>query len=321
MISPAFDVTSIGEILLRLTTARGQPLVLAQKLDIYPAGAEANVLTLLSRLGRKCAWIGALPHNSLGQMIVNHLRMAGVDLSGIVWHEPGRLGVFFVEDAGRPRGSTVIYDRSNSCTAQLTVEQIDWHSALDTRLIHVTGITPALSSNCRELIIKFLERARATGVPISFDINFRKKLWSEQEARNTLLPLLQGVELLFCRRDDASRLFGCTGTPEQIIEDLREQSAARHIVLTLSEEGLIAWDGTRTRRESAVSVEITDRIGAGDALAAGVIQGWLQDDFHRGLSYGVTLAALALSQYGDMVITTQEELDRLLLDQSDTLHR
>src|SRR5690349_7595868 len=110
-----FDVTSIGEMMLRLSVPSGKRLETTTKLDVYPAGAEANVTTLLSRLERHTLWAGALPQNALGKLAANHLRMAGVDTNGIVWKENGRLGTYYVEFAPPPRGIQVIYDRAHSC--------------------------------------------------------------------------------------------------------------------------------------------------------------------------------------------------------------
>jgi 2-dehydro-3-deoxygluconokinase len=145
-------------------------------------------------------------------------------------------------------------------------------------------------------------------VPVSFDINYRQKLWSETEARDTLFPLIEGVELLFCNQTDARRVFNCTGTMQEIAQGMLERSQARHVVITFAEQGAMLWNGKELRHEPARPTRIIDRLGAGDALAAGVIHGWLEGDLPAGLRYGVTLAALALSQSGDMVVTDKAEL-------------
>src|SRR5262249_21784655 len=149
---------------------------------------------------------------------------------------------------------------------------------------------------------------KTAGVAISFDINYRQKLWSEAVAREVLTPLIQEVDLLLCGQADAQRVFGCTGTPEQVVQALAEQSQAKNVVVTLGDRGALAWDGVHFHQEEAIPVEVIDRIGAGDALAAGVIHGWLEGNLPQGLRYGVVLAALILSQHGDMLITTKDEL-------------
>ncbi len=306
-----FDMTTIGEAMLRLSVPTGVRLETARQLDVYPAGAEANVAAALARLTRPCGWVSSLPDSALGRVVTNELRQAGVDVTAVHWSATGRIGTYFIEFAVPPRPTQVVYDRANSCFTHLRPELVDWEYLLDTRLLHLTGITPPLSPGCLEIVQAALQRARQRGTAVSFDVNYRQRLWPPETAAATLLPLMQRVELLFCSRRDAATLFGCQGTPEEVAAQLAAKTAARHIVLTLAEEGVLGWDGQQYRRESALPVQIIDRIGAGDALAAGVIHGWLDGNFAAGLRYGVTLAALALSQHGDMLITNQAELAAL----------
>lgn len=306
-----FDVTTIGEAMLRLSVPAGVRLETARQLDMFPAGAEANVAAALARLGRPCGWVSALPDSPLGRLVTNELRQAGVDVTAVHWSVNGRMGTYFIEFAVPPRPTQVVYDRANSCFTQLQPAQIDWNYLLDTRLLHLTGITPPLSPNCLEIVQEALQRARGRGTAVSFDVNYRQRLWSPETAVATLLPLIQQVDLLFCSRRDAITLFGCQGEPEEVVAQLGAQTKARHIVVSLAEDGVIGWDGRRVYRQIAPPVQIVDRIGAGDALAAGVIHGWLDSDFAAGLRDGVILAALALSQYGDMVVTNQAELAAL----------
>ena len=306
-----FDITTFGEPLLRLSVPEGVRLQAAAQLDVHPAGAETNIATLMARLGYRSAFHSILPDNPLGRLVGDHLRQAGVNLDGLIWQDEGRVGTFFVEFAVPPRAIQVIYDRANSCVTRMTPDMLHWDQFLDTKLVHLTGITPAVSPSCAETIQIIIQRARAANIPISFDINYRQKLWSESDAREWLTPVIQGVDLLFCGQGDARRVFGIDGTPEQIITALAKYSSAKAVVVSLSNEGVIGWDGTRILQQPAVPVEVIDRIGAGDALACGVLHGWLNGDLALGLRYGVTLAALALSQHGDAVITTREEVEAL----------
>jgi 2-dehydro-3-deoxygluconokinase len=308
MTGPRFDVTTLGEMLLRLSVPSGERLETAKRFDVCPAGAEANVVTLLSRLERKTSWLGALPDNPLGTLSVNALRVAGVETSGIIWQHHGRMGTYYVEFGVLPRGIQVLYDRAHSCASQLGPETIDWDLLFSTRLLHLTGITPALSASCREIMMQAIQGAKQRDIPVSFDVNYRQKLWPEKEAGETLSSLIQNVELLFCSQADAKRLFNCSGTMQEIAEGMLELSQARQVVITFGREGAMLWDGTRWQHEPAPSVQMVDRLGAGDALAAGVIHGWLDRDLAAGLRYGTTLAALALSQFGDMVVTNKSEL-------------
>ena len=308
MSEPRFDVSTLGEMLVRLSVPSGKRLEQASQLDVHPAGAEANVVTLLARLERRTGWFGALPDNPLGRLAGHALRLAGVNADGVTWKDRGRMGTYYVEFGESPRGIQVTYDRAHSCTTQWQPEEINWDRLLDTRLLHLTGITPALSPSCLAIVTQARQRAKAGNVPVSFDINYRQKLWSEADAAQTLLPLIQDVELLFCSQADAARLFHCTGPMQEVAKGMLELSRARHVLVTFGEQGALLWNGTEWEHEPARPTRIVDRLGAGDALAAGMIHGWLDRDLSAGLRYGVTLAALALTQYGDMVITNKAEL-------------
>lgn len=321
MTAKRFDVTAIGEVMLRYSVPVGERLERAQQLAIHPGGAEANLLGALGALGRRCAWISGLPKNPLGKLIENHLRLSHVATDGIVWSDEGRVGAYYLEFATAPRATQVYYDRANSCAAQLCPDQIDWAYVLDTRLIHLTGITPALSPTCLAVTEEAIRRAKAAGVAISFDINYRAKLWSETRAAEVLLPLIQEVDILSCGQGDAARLFGCTGGPEAIIHRLAEISRARVVVTSLADEGVMAWDGQTMHHAPARPVQIVDRLGAGDALAAGVIHGWLDGDLAHGLEVGTALAAICLSLHGDVVITTPEEVAAVMTTGGGGLNR
>jgi len=268
----------VGEMLLRLSVPSGKRLEAAQKLDLHPAGAEANVVSLLARLERKTLWAGALPQNSLGRLAADALQTARVDTSGIVWRQSGRMGTYYVEFGAPPRGIQVTYDRAHSCMTELKPDDVDRDALMDTRLLHLTGITPALSSSCREIVEEAIKQAKGRGVPVSFDVNYRQKLWSEAEAQQTLLPMIQNVELLFCSANDATRIFHCKGTTQEIAQAMLDISHAKYVVVTIGEQGAYLWNGKGWLHEPARPTQIIDRLGAGDALAAGVIHGWLDND-------------------------------------------
>jgi 2-dehydro-3-deoxygluconokinase len=306
------DVTTFGEIMLRFSVPAGERLETAAQLDMRPGGAESNLAALLARLGRRTAWLGALPANALGRLAANHLRMAGVDLSGVQWRPDGRMGTYYVEFSAPPRPIQVIYDRANSCATQMTATSVKWEELLDTRLLHLTGITPALSYGCKTAVAEAVARAKEAGVPVSFDVNYRQKLWNASEAAEVLAPLVQQADLLFCGHGDAQRLFGCPSDPAGALRALHKQSGAQVVVMSVGSAGALAlWEG-QVHQVDAVPVTIVDRLGAGDALAAGVLHGWLDGDLPRGLRTGVVLAGLALAQHGDMVVTTPEEVEVLL---------
>jgi 2-dehydro-3-deoxygluconokinase len=313
-----YDLTTIGEAMLRLSVPAGIRLEVADKLDIRPGGAEANLAVALARMGRNSAWMGALPNSPLGRFMANHMRIAGVDLDGVYWSNTDRLGTYYVEFAVPPRATQVIYDRADSCAARMTVDQVQWDKLLNTRLLHLTGITPPLSASCSQIVTEAVARARAANVPVSFDVNYRAKLWSEKAASEFILPLVQGIDIFFCGRNDAKRVMGVSGEPESVVRRMAEMTQAKLVVMSLAEQGVIAFDGNQFYHEPAKPVTIIDRPGAGDALAAGIIHGWLDGNLQLGLKMGVVMAALCLSQHGDMLITTPDEVASLV-ESSDTL--
>jgi 2-dehydro-3-deoxygluconokinase len=309
---PRFDITTFGEGQLRYSVRAGHRLELTDQLDVHVACTEANVASLLSRLGWRAGWISGLPATPLGRRVANEFRMAGVDMSAMVWAEAGRVASYYVEYAAPPRATQVYFDRANTVFTSLAPDQVDWDYLLDTRLFHVSGLTLPLSPTVAEIVSQAVRRAKAAGVPVSFDMNFRRRVWPPEQARDAVLPLFRDVSVLFCGRRDAQQVFGIEGQPEDIVVRLGELTGAQHIVVSLSGDGLIGWDRSEFHCEAAREVTILDRIGAGDAMVAGVLHGWLQGNFPAGIRYGALTAALALSQYGDQVVTTRAEVEALL---------
>jgi 2-dehydro-3-deoxygluconokinase len=244
-----------------------------------------------------------------------------VDTSAVSFLEEGKLGTYFVESATPPRPTMVMYDRAGSAAAEMRVEEMNWEYLLDTKILHLTGITAALSASCRELVISAIRRAKARGVTVSFDVNYRSKLWTAKEARSALTGLIGGVDVVFCSYRDAKEIFGLSGSTRQVLSGLRRLSAARWIVMTVGEDGVLALDSDLELAQKALPVAIVDRPGAGDALAGGVLSGLLRGSLDEGLLDGSALAALALSQVGDMVITNRREVDSILAGSAAQIHR
>ena len=309
---PRFDVTTIGEGQLRYSVPLGSHLERATQLDVNVTGTEANVTSLLARLGWRCGWVSALPRNPLGRRVAKEYAQSGLDLSALVWFEGGRLAIYYVEFALPPKGTQVYYDRKGTCFVNMTREDIDWDYLLDTRLLHISGLSVPLSPSINAILAEAVERAKAAGIPVSFDMNYRSRIWTTGEAAEAIAPFLQAVDLLFFARGDAERMYGFTGAPEDIVRQLGEITAASAIVTSLGSEGVIAWDRKSIHIEPARNIQVIDRIGAGDAMVAGVLHGWLQGDLFKGLRYGVLTAALCLTHYGDAVYVTRDELEDLL---------
>lgn len=307
-----FDVTSVGEGQLRLSVPAGTRLEQADRFSIHTSGTEANVTCNLSRLGWRCGWMSALPDTPLGRRVAGEYRSTGLDLSAVQWSHDHRLATYYVEYAVPPRSTQVYYDRADTCFTNLTPEDVDWDYLLDTRILHLSGLTMPLCNNAYHIIKEAITRAKAKGVLVSFDMNYRSRLWSPEEASYNVTPILPNLDLLFCGLRDAETVFGLTGNPKEVLTGLGELTGAGHIVMSMSNEGMVGWNRAAFYREPARNVVILDRIGAGDAMVAGVLHGVLQGDFKKGLTYGALTASLALSQYGDQPVTTREELEDLL---------
>ena len=205
------DVVTIGETMLRLSAPPGVPLEQAPQLDVHVAGAESNVAIALCRLGTTAGWISRLVDTPLGRRIVNELRAHGVDVSRVLWAPDGRVGVYFLEQGIPPRQHRIIYDRAQSAMALLNPDDIDWEFVRSTRLVHLTGITPALSAGCRTAASRAIAEARRGKALVCFDVNYRAKLWSADEAKMVLGPLLADVDILIATADDSRLLLSGGG--------------------------------------------------------------------------------------------------------------
>lgn len=313
---PTFDVTTFGEGGLQLSVPVGHRIATTDSFTVRVSGTEGGLVSDLSRLGWRTAWVSGLAKTFAGERVAQEFRSAGVDLSRIVWQDSGRTSIYYVEYASPPRSTTVLYDRKDSCITRLTSADIDWDFLLDTQIIHMSGITVPLSENCQQIVREALRRAKASNITTSFDVNYRTQLWEPTTAKRVLNTITSDVDILFCNYRDSTTVLGYSGTPESILKNMVEDLPAQYIVMPDSENGVYGWDGKRITHVPARKVKIVDRVGAGDALAAGVLHGYLQGDFIKGLHYGVTMSALVLSQYGEIVITTSNELEALLSSNS-----
>lgn len=302
------EIAAIGEALLRFAPPPGERLETSPTYSVYAGGAELNVMTALARLGVAAAFVTRLPDNPAGRRVASAARAAGCQ-THIAWAAEGRVGTYYYQPGQGGLPAQVIYDRAGSAFCAITPDDLDWEALLSARWLHLTGITPALSPGALAAVRMAVERARAAGIRISFDVNYRSMLWHAEVARATLLPLIAGVDVLFCGRGDARMVFGIDGQPEQIVRALVDLVGARCTVTSLSDAGVIALDASGVYTAAAPAVAIVDRVGAGDALAAGVLYGLLRADLAAALQYGTRLAAIKLAQHGDAVYVTARELE------------
>lgn len=311
---PKFDVVTIGEGQLRYCVSAGTRLETVNQFDVYVTGTELNVVCNLARLGWQTSWASALPNSPLGRRVTHEMKLAGVDEGAINWHENARLATYYVEYAVPPRSTQVYYDRADTPYTKLTAADIDWDYLLDARLLHISGLTLPMSPEISQLLLTATEKAKAAGVKVSFDMNYRTRLWSPEDAQAMVAPMLRDIDVLFFSRSDAQQLFGASDDPQAVLDLLKPMTNAEAIVISLSSDGILGWERATdtTTQVPARQVQLLDRIGAGDAMVSGVLHGWLQHDLAKGLRYGALMAALALSQYGDQVVTNPAELETLL---------
>lgn len=295
--------------MLRLWVPAGERIESAHRLNIGIAGAEANVAVALARMGRSSGWLSRLPDNPLGRRTARSLAAHGVDTSGISWADEGRMGTYYVELSGRPRPVTVVYDRSGSATTQMTPADIDWSMVEGARVAFVSGITPALSESCAEATAEFMSRASEAGATVAFDVNYRARLWNPEQARPVLGDLCRLADVVISAEEDARDIFLLDGSVEDLIEGMAAISDSDHIVITRGANGAAWRSGDAGGRVKPFEADVVDPIGAGDAFAAGVIIGILDDDPAEGVAIGSAMGALEVGLYGDVFTIDPEEVE------------
>ena len=233
-------------------------------------------------------------------------------MNHVLWTDSGRVGIYLTETGVTPEDLRVWYDRAHSTFASLEPDEIRWDFLEEYSLMHLTGITPALGEGPLATVKAAVENAVARGLRVSLDVNYRSRLWTTEQARRTLLGLFTGrVNLVICSRKDARDVFGLEGD-ERAVRWLHGEMGADAAVLTRGAEGALAWNGEELVEAEAYRGQVVDRIGRGDAFAAGVIDGYLSGDLELGLRQGCALAAMAQSRWCDPLFTTREDLNSLL---------
>jgi 2-dehydro-3-deoxygluconokinase len=325
------EVIAFGEVMVRLAPPHFQRLEQARSLDVEIGGAELNTATGLARLGRSAAWVSRLPDNPLGKLVTNRVREAGVSTEFVQFDPDARCGLYFLEFGASPRASSILYDRKDSAIARAARGMFDWQAIFaGARWFHVTGITAALGSAIAEVVEDAMRAARAAGVTISVDLNYRSKLWSRQRAAEVMGALLPLCDVLIASEADAEFLFGITGADfTEVAEGLVEKFGVKTVVGTRREADLVwrnrfaavAYSAGQTLESAWYEVEIVDRLGAGDALASGLIHGLLDGDLKRGLDYGAAMGALKHTIPGDLPWVTREEVEAVLQGQGLRVRR
>jgi 2-dehydro-3-deoxygluconokinase len=316
------DVVTFGECMLRLSPPNFQRLEQATLLNMAVGGSELNVAAGVARLGLSAGWVSRLPDNPLGRMVRNKAREMGVDTSHLLWTKDDRLGVYFVEYGASPRASSVLYDRSHSAISKIQPGEVAWGEVLQgCRLFHVSGITPALSDSAAAVTAEAIGAAKAAGAQISYDLNYRAKLWTQEKARRVQAPFMADVDILMTTEEDTERVFGITGSDyREVAKALADQFQLRVVVITLrgtpsvwrNTWSALAYSQGTYYDDVTYEVEVVDRVGSGDTFSAGFLYGYLTKDIARGLKVGNAFAALKHSSWSDFNWSTLEETEALI---------
>src|SRR5512137_72173 len=298
-----YDVVTFGEAMVRLSPPNFQRLEQTRSLNVNVGGAELNVAVGVTRFGLKSTWVSKLPKNGLGYMIRDRAQEFGVDCSHIVWSDKGRAGLYFVEFGASPRASSVLYDRGNSAISMVQPGEIDWSKVFaGSKHFHMSGITPALSASATEATVEALKAAKKAGCSVSYDLNYRKKLWTPADAMKIQEPMMEDVDILITTEEDTGVVFGIKEKDYEVVAERLSQTFRFKIVaITLREDlsvwrnnwAAIAYQEGKIFRDKKYEVEIVDRVGAGDAFTSGLLYGWLVErDVDKGVRYGNAFAAL-----------------------------
>lgn len=337
-----YDLVSLGECMIRLSPPGHGRIEFATNLEVWVGGGEYNVAYALSRLGLRTGWVGAVVNNPLGALILNHARTAGIDVSHVLCRKydgvgrADRIGLNFTEVGTGRRGSVTMYDRGHSATSHIKPGEVNWKKLFQeegVRWLHTGGIMASLSESTRQVVAEAVQAAHEAGTIVSYDLNFRSKLWSSKEAIATTKPLVPFIDCLIGNEEDFQKVLGyeVEGVSEKL--DKLDTCAFKRMVervvkdypnvkvvgTTLREviSGLInnwsaiLWhEGTFYDGPCYEGLEIEDRVGGGDGFASGFAYGFLSGKTpHECVNLGVAHGALLQSTRGD---TSQITLDELL---------
>jgi 2-dehydro-3-deoxygluconokinase len=309
------DIVTLGEVLLRLAIPSPARFETARQLDVQIGGAEANVAAACARLGLRAAWISALPDNPWGERARRELVGHGVDCTYVHTLAGTRLGLYFLEYGVAPRPVQVLYDRRDSAFSRLAPDAVDWEPVRRARLVHVSGITPALGATARALVERVFEEAAA----VSFDVNYRAALWPPAEARAFAESILPRARYVFLGRAEAKTVFGLEGGAEAVLDALARRAPKATIALLQGDEGSTVLDRGRLWRPGVRhAVQMVDPIGAGDAYVGGYLWATLRERGpQEAVDVAATVAALKCSTWGDIALVSPRDVADALVGGPD----
>lgn len=311
------DVLCFGELLFRLGAPGREALLQSPRLDVHFGGAEANVAIALARFGHRVRMASVVPANPLGAAARGELRRHGVDATA-VRDGPGRMGLYFLETGAMQRASTVLYDRAGSAFALAEPGDHDWPALLHgTRLLHLSGVTPAVSANAAQAALDAARVAVEAGIGVAFDGNFRQSLWQARnvDPRPVLRELMACASVLFADARDLALVLGADAGASDFttaaqaafgaFPRLQAMAATRRAASAADRQSLgadLATRGARISLEAAPLDGVVDRIGGGDAFAAGVLHGLLDGrNARESLRFGLASACLKHAVPGDFI--------------------
>ena len=319
-----FDIIGLGEVMMRLSAPNKEKISQSETFEKNAAGSELNVASGAAMLGARSAIVTKLPSNKLGHFMRNKIRYGNVSDDYIVYdNSPSkRLGIYYYESGAYPRKSSVIYDRADSSACSLTLDEIPEDIYNKTKIFHVSSITLAISDNLRATALEMIKRFKKTGTLISFDVNYRAALWSEEEAKAVIENVFPYVDLLFVSEETSRRMLRRTGTLEEIMKGYTEEYGCKLVATTRREvisptkhnfTSKIYYNGKFYEEEPYNGIEVIDRIGSGDAYLSGVMYGLVKfSDIQRALEIGNALSAVKNTVIGDMSASSIEEIESVI---------
>lgn len=306
------ELVTFGETMLRYAPPTGERFENADAFSVNVGGAESNVAVAASRLGVDAVWLSKLLDSPLGHRIERTLRGQGVT-TDIVWTDEGRQGVYYLEPGGVPRGSNVVYDRSDAAVTTATHAELATRRLEAASAFYTSGITPALSATLADTTAELLETARDAATTTVFDVNYRSKLWLPESARETLSTLLSSVDVLVVADRDAETVFDRTGDPETVGRAFLETYGHDVVVVTCGERGAVAVTEEAVFEQPTFDADTRDPVGTGDAFVGGFLARWLDDGaVEPALEYGAATAAVKRTLDGDMALVSPEEVEAVI---------
>ena len=319
-----YDLIGMGEVMLRLSPPGKEKISQSETFEKNAGGSELNVVSGAAMLGLRSAIITKLPKSKMGHFIRNKIRYGNVSDDHIAYDTSprNRLGIYYYESGVYPRKSSCIYDRAASSMCSLRMDEIDPDVFNQTKIFHISSITLALDPGLRETALEIIRRFKETGTLISFDVNYRAALWSEEEAKPVIESIFPLVDLLFVSEETSRRMLQRKGTLEEIMQGYAKDYGCRLVATTRREvvsttrhnfNSKILFEGKFYEEHPYNEIEVIDRIGSGDAYLAGVLYGLVKNrDIVRALEVGNALSAVKNTVQGDMSASSIDEIRQVI---------